>query len=222
MRPTATTKAHIKSFFVVLVTGVFFWQQSVSLSLADPSSPQSTEAPELKINVLEGEDGVNIIKTKTAVKPVVEVRDKNNLPVASAYITFLAPDSGAHVTFEHGRSTYSTLTDANGRARVHVMKPAGPGRFMFKVMASFQGRTATAIIAQTNYATLAAATAAGAGAAAGAGTAAGAGISGLTIGLIVAGVAAGVVTAVALAKNSGGKPTGTIGAAGTPTIGPPH
>ncbi len=221
MRPTARTKAHVKSFFVVLVAGVFFWQQSVSLSIADPTTPQSTEAPELKINVLEGEDGVNIIKTKTAVKPVVEVRDKNNLPVASAYITFFAPESGPHVTFANGRSTYSTLTDANGRATVHVMKPVGPGRFMIKVMASFQGETATATIAQTNYSTLAAATAAGVGAAAGAGTPAGAGISGLMIGLIAAGVAAGVVTAVALAKSGGGKPTGTIGAPGTPTIGPP-
>lgn len=221
MRPTATTKAHFKSYFVVLVAGVFFWQQSVSLSLADPISPQSTEAPELKINVLEGEDGVNIIKTKTAVKPVVEVRDKNNLPVAGAYVTFLAPDSGPHVLFAHGRSSFSTLTDASGRATVHTMKPAGPGAFKIRVQASFQGKTAKATIAQTNYATLAAATAAGAGAAAGAGTAAGGGISGLMMGLIAAGVAAGVVTAVALAKSGGGKPTGTIGAPGTPTIGPP-
>ncbi len=88
-------------------------------------------------------------------------------------------------------------------------------------MASFRGETATAIIAQTNYTTLAAATAAGAGAAAGAGTAAGAGISGLMIGLIAAGVAAGVATTVVLVKTRGGKPAGTIGAAGTPTFGPP-
>ena len=46
------------------------------------------QAPALKIVVLEGEGGVNIIQQKTAVRPLVEVRDRNNLPVAGASVTF--------------------------------------------------------------------------------------------------------------------------------------
>src|SRR5439155_20668973 len=56
----------------------------------------------LTIKVLEGEDGVNIIQKNTAVKPVVEVRDRNNLPVAGATVVFILPDSGPSATFARG------------------------------------------------------------------------------------------------------------------------
>jgi hypothetical protein len=42
----------------------------------------------LKIVVIEGEGGVNIIDKKTAVRPVVEVRDRNDLPVAGVAVRF--------------------------------------------------------------------------------------------------------------------------------------
>jgi hypothetical protein len=212
---------------VVIVAMLFLWQQAVSPLLSQTSKTQPNNVPHLKIVVLAGEDGVNLLKKKTAVRPVVEVRDRNNLPVANAYVAFAAPESGAHVTFAHDSSTYSTVTDASGRAAVHVMKPVGLGHFKISISASFQGQTVTTAIAQTNYATLAAATAAGAGAAAGVGTAAAAGgISGTMIGLIVAGVAAGVGTAVAVSKGGGGSktsstPSGSVGTPGSPTLGPP-
>jgi hypothetical protein len=228
MHPSRSRKANIRSHLVVIVAVVFLWQQSVPLSLSQTANTQASNVPQLKIVVLAGEDGVNIIKAKTAVKPVVEVRDKNNLPVAGAYVAFAAPENGARVTFAHGSSTYSTVTDANGRAAVHVMRPLGPGHFTISVNASFQGQAAAAVIAQTNYLTLAAASAAGVGAAAGAGTAAAGGISGTMIGVIVGAVAAGVGTAVAVSKAGGGAkaapstPTGTIGGVGTPSMGTPH
>jgi hypothetical protein len=221
MRPTHSRKANTRSFLVVIVTVLFLWQQSVSLSVSQTTA-QANSVPQFKIVVLAGEDGVNIIKSKTAVKPVVEVRDKNNLPVAGAYVAFAAPESGAHVTFAHGTSTYSTVTDSSGRATVHIMKPVGAGHFKISVNASFQGQTATTVIAQTNFLTLAAASAAGAGAAAAAGTAAAGGISGLMIGVIAGAVAAGVGTAVAVAKSGGSKTTATVGSGGSPTIGAPH
>jgi hypothetical protein len=46
------------------------------------------QKPVLKIVVIEGEDGVNIIDKKTAVKPIVEVRDQNDLPVAGVPVQF--------------------------------------------------------------------------------------------------------------------------------------
>jgi hypothetical protein len=206
---------------------LFLWQQTVSPLHSQTANPPPKNVAQLKITVLEGEDGVNVIKAKTAVKPVVEVRDKNNLPVAGAYVTFAAPESGAHVAFAHGSSTYSTVTDSSGRAAVHIMKAVGAGHFKISVTTSFQGQAATTAIAQTNFVTMAAATAAGAGAAAGAGTAAAAGgISATMIGIIAAGVAAGVGTAVAASKSGGGSktsssPTGSVGTPGPPQVGPP-
>ena len=47
----------------------------------------------LKIVVISGEDAVNIIQQKTAVAPVVEVRDRNDLPVpAPISSTLPVPD----------------------------------------------------------------------------------------------------------------------------------
>src|SRR5271157_3557947 len=95
-----------------------------------PQNPTDNENQlGLHITVLEGEDGVNILKSKMAVKPVVEVRDKNNLPVADAAVTFLVPESGPRVAFAHGSNTFMTTTDANGRAVVTTSKPVGPGSF---------------------------------------------------------------------------------------------
>ena len=51
--------------------------------LTDPA-PQTARAAALKIVVLEGEGAVNIIQQKTAVAPVIEVRDRNDQPVSGA------------------------------------------------------------------------------------------------------------------------------------------
>ena len=47
-------------------------------------SPAAAQA--LHVVVIEGEDAVNIIQQKTAVRPVVEVRDRNNVPVSGAIV----------------------------------------------------------------------------------------------------------------------------------------
>ena len=139
-----------------------------------PQNPTGNEIQlNLHITVLEGEDGVNILKSKMAVKPVIEVRDKNNLPVAEAAVMFMAPESGPRVAFANGSSTFMTTTDANGRAVVSNSKPVGPGRFKIRVKVDFHGQVLTTSIAQTNYVTVAAATSAGAAVGAGAGVATG-------------------------------------------------
>ena len=64
--------------------------------LANPSTHFSLVAADtavvqpsvLKIVVIEGEAGVNIIRQGTAVAPVIEVRDQNNLPIAGVPVTF--------------------------------------------------------------------------------------------------------------------------------------
>ena len=205
MRLNRSRESYSRPSGVVLLVVVFLWQQSVCPSFSQTINTQSTNAPQLKIVVLEGEDGVNIIKKNTAVKPVVEVRDKNNLPVAGVYVTFIAPGSGPHVIFAHGSTTYSTVTNASGRATIHIMKPVGQGAFKINVNASFQGQTATTTIAQTNYPTVADATASGVS------KVPKSGISGVKIGLIVGAlaVAAGVAAAVVETRGGGKPPTST-------------
>lgn len=165
----------------------------------------------LRVLVIEGEDGVNIIQQKTAVRPVVEVRDRNNLPVSGALVTF-SVEGGKAATFG-GASTLTVATNAAGQAAVSGMTPAVSGAFQIQVSAAFQGQVATATIAQTNVLTAAQAAAAGAasggGAGGGAGTGAGGGgaggaggaaggaggLSATTIGVVGAAVAGGALAA---------------------------
>lgn len=194
----------------------------------------ATASDELKIVVVAGEDAVNIVKKKTAVQPVVEVRDTNNLPVAGATVTFTLPSTGASGTFVGGAHTMTLLTNASGRAAVAGLHPVGTGAFHIAVSASFQGHIATAAIAQTNYLTAAAAASAGAGggaggggagaAGAGAGAGAGGGLSTGVIAGIVAGVAAAAAAGAAVGLSGGKKSpppaaNTTIGL-GTATVNP--
>src|SRR5215470_15695980 len=80
--------------YLALFTGLQPSLQAQALSV-----PQGAPVSDLTIKILEGEDGVNIIQKKSAVKPVVQVVDKNNLPVAGATVVFALPSSGASATF---------------------------------------------------------------------------------------------------------------------------
>lgn len=104
------------------------------------------------INVLDGEDGVNIIKKKTAVKPVVEVKDKNGLPIAGVAVVI---GLGAAGVFDSGAHEATVLTNANGIATAPDFRPLAKGPFTIQVRASYQGVTQTATIRQTNFMTVA-------------------------------------------------------------------
>jgi hypothetical protein len=107
----------------------------------------------LRIRVVSGEDAVNIIQQKTAVAPVVEVRDRNDLPVAGASVVFLIGGKGAR--FAGNATKLQLATDASGRATASGIEAIGKGAVRIEVQASYQGETATATISQTNVATLA-------------------------------------------------------------------
>src|SRR5271157_3660596 len=53
--------------------------------------PGLQTAKSLKIVVLEGQDAVNYIPTRTVTPPVVEVRSERELPVEGATVTFELP-----------------------------------------------------------------------------------------------------------------------------------
>lgn len=167
---------------------------AVALPAARGGQAVTPGRPELKIVVIEGEGAVNIIQQKTAVAPVVEVRDRNDQPVAGAVVTF-AIRSGRG-TFGGGLRTLSVTTNATGRAAAAGFSPTASGAVQINVAASFQGQTAAATIAQTNVATAAQATSATAG---GTGATSG-GLSAVAIGGIVGGAAAGAVVAVKVAN----------------------
>jgi hypothetical protein len=144
----------------------------------------------LRIVVLKGEDAVNVIQQQTAVQPLIEVRDRNNLPVAGATVTFTI-GAGQPAAFAGGVQTLTITTNAAGQAAAGGFNVLGSGAVQIQVQAAYQGQIATAAISQTNVAT--AATASQAGAAGGGG-----GMSGTTIGIIsVAGaaVAGGAIVA---------------------------
>jgi len=146
---------------------------------------------DLKIVVVAGEDGVNIIKQKSAIKPVVEVRDRNDLPVAGVPVTFSIASGGASFG---GASSATVVTNAAGRAAITQLTPSAAGQVQIHVQAVLQGQTATATITQTNYMTAAEAANAGHTAAQSAGKAGsggGGGLSHAAIAGIAGGAAAG-------------------------------
>ena len=121
----------------------------------------------LRIVILDGEDSVNIIAQGTAVPTLVEVRDRNDLPVSGASVLFLLGEGGT-ATLNAGLQQVTLTTNALGQAAV-VVNPLATGAVELSVSATFAGETATAAIVQTNFATVAEAAAAGAGAPGGAG-----------------------------------------------------
>jgi hypothetical protein len=169
------------------------WQETAAGQIP---APAQADTAALRIVVLEGEDGVNIIKKKTAVRAV----------------TFLLPNFGPTGNFAQGGKVFTTVTDATGRATASSFQPSGAGTFQINVSASYQGQRGTTTISQTNFMTAAAAAAGGA---AGAGAGTGGGISAATIGIIV-GVAAAAAVGVAVGVSRGGGNTPASAAAPAP------
>jgi hypothetical protein len=185
------------------------WFAAALLAVAGAGAAAAQQNAGLRIAVISGEDAVNIIQQKTAVAPLVEVRDRNNQPVAGAIVTF-SIEGGKAATFG-GASTLTVATNAAGQAAVTSLTPSAAGAFQIQVSAAFQGQVATATIAQTNVMTAAQAAAAsaassggsasgGAGSGAGGAAGGGGGLSTTTIAVAGAAVAGGAVAATQVAK----------------------
>jgi hypothetical protein len=128
-----------RSILACLIGGIF------------PAGAQ--DQPELQILVIGGEGSINNVKQRTAREPVIEVRDRNNRPVAGAAVLFEAPRSGASGTFTGGSSSLRVTADAQGRAVGQGFQPNNStGDFVVQVTATFAGATATAAIHMRNVA----------------------------------------------------------------------
>lgn len=174
------------------------------VQLSGTATTQS--APPLRIVVVEGEDAVNVIQQKSAVAPVIEVRDRNDLPIAGATVTFTI--GGNTASFAGGVQTLTVVTNAAGQAAAAAVSPLATGTVQINVAAVFQGQAAVATITQTNVLTAAqAATAAGAtgagassgstgsSGAAGGAAGGGGGLSATTIGIAAVAVGGGAFAA---------------------------
>lgn len=126
---------------------------------------------------------------ETAVAPVVEVRDRNDQPVAGALVSFTI-NGGRNARFAGGLRSVTLSTNAAGRAAATTATPTGSGAVQMNVAATFQGQTATATITQSNVATAAQASAASN---ASGGSASGGGLSTGTLTAIGAAAAGGLI-----------------------------
>ncbi len=184
---------------------------------------QTPAAPSrlLSLEIVDGEDAINDLKLGTAREPVVEVQDENHKPVAGALVSF---SLARHSLFN--RTVFRASTDSTGRVHVNPLQlNHNPGRFEIHIKASYQGRTATITMHQTNVAgAVGAAGAATVAPAAVAGAAAGAAAVPATSGLIAIAVIAGAVVAGATVGSLAA--TGVIGGSGgksaTISVGMPH
>lgn len=197
-----------------------------ALALSQPAGP-------FKIVVLAGEDSVNVIQQKTAVAPLVEVRDRNNNPVSGAVVTF-AIQGGKAAAFQGGAATMTVTTTAAGQAAAAGLTPLTTGAVNISVSAAVQGQVVTAAITQVNVMTAAEAAAAagatgagaggggagGSGAAAGGGAAGGGGgLSATTIAIVGGVAAAGAVAATQVVGGSGDAYSGSFSLTGTVNFG---
>jgi hypothetical protein len=79
------------------------------------------------------------------------VLDLQGEPVTGAEVRFTAPTMGPTVTFFGAADAAAVVTDSEGRAQAPAMLPnTYTGEFAIEITANHEGRTATALIHQTN------------------------------------------------------------------------
>ncbi|MBV9762735.1 MAG: hypothetical protein JO340_19400 [Acidobacteriaceae bacterium] len=185
-----------------------------------PAQPGSG-ASGLRIVVVQGEKAANVVD-KPAIKPSVEVRDKNNAPVAGALVTFATPSDGPGVIFSTGLREASVMTDENGRAAIVSATAVNAGAFSYQIEATYQGQQANATISQTNYMT--AAEALGSGATQGAPVKKRSKMIWIVLGgvAVAAGVGAAAFHGGGSSSSAAPAQTVIIGAGSGATVGAPH
>jgi hypothetical protein len=188
-----------------MVRSAFAWLCCALVFSASVSAQTTDEQPRFQLVVVRGEDAQNNIKKGRATKAVVEVRDRNNKPVAGIAVLFLLPDSGAGGSFVGGAQTASVSTNSLGQAAV-TYKPNGvTGNFNLKASVKSGNSESSVNIPQSNIA----------GAAAG--------LSTTTI-VLLAVAAAGVGIGLGVGLNQGGgtaRTTPVTLTPGGPAVGPP-
>ena len=127
-----------------------------ALAVCSPVWAQAVEGEaRFQLVVVRGDDAQNNIKKGRATKAVVEVRDRNNKPVAGVAVLFALPDSGPSGIFVSGAQTTTVTTDSAGQAAVTFKPNNVTGQFNLK--ASVKNPDSSVNIKQNNIVATAAA-----------------------------------------------------------------
>ncbi len=193
LQPGARGLIAIGTTLLVIFAGL----NPLTLAAQEPA-PQK-----LNIVIVEGDAAINNVKLRTAREPIVEVQDENHRPVAGAIVLFTLPGRGAGGVFAQGAKTFSTVTNAEGRAVAQGFQPnTVAGRYQIQVRASYRGTSTNTTIAQRNMRPGLSTTAK------------------ILIGVGV--VAVGAVVGAVVATRGNGGATPTVITAGPPTVGGPR
>jgi hypothetical protein len=131
---------------------LIFAYAAIAQQRPSPATSAAASAPAgIKILVLEGQDAINSVRSATAIQPVVEVRDENDLPIEGATVTFQLPKTGPGGFFPGQKLTLEAKTDFRGQVGATGFVPNNKqGAFQIHVTATDGGRTGEAVISQTN------------------------------------------------------------------------
>lgn len=121
----------------------------IFLMLHSPLTGQT--AGFLRLTPAEGEGAFNSMRSAYVHPPAVRVTDENGAAITGAEVTFLFPAVGAGAVLPGGGTTLKAISDETGLARCPAYKPnSEEGRFKIKVTATYQGKTGTLVVNQSN------------------------------------------------------------------------
>jgi hypothetical protein len=174
--------------------------------LAQQPAGAPAGAPKYKLTVVpDASTSKRVKKGRVSSQVVVRVTDENDVPIPAIAITFTIPQVAGGAAFANGGITAIVTTNAAGIASSGTFSAAAGSSFSVGAAAAVPGGTVTLAVPVTTAAV--AATAAGIS-------------TGVIVGIVAGVGAAAAAVGIAVAKG-GGKATGTIGSAGTPTFGHP-
>ena len=122
------------------------------LVVCSPVWAQAEGETRYQLVVVRGDDAQNNIKKGRATKAVVEVRDRNNKPVAGVAVLFQLPDSGPGGSFVTGSQTATVTTDNLGQAAVTYKPNNVPGQFNLKASVKSGSNESSVNVKQNNVA----------------------------------------------------------------------
>ncbi len=138
-------------WLAIAMGGIFWIQQGAAVTLAQDNAATSN----LRIVVLEGEGAFNSIHDSTPQTISVRVEDGAQRPVSGASVTFQLPANGPSGSFRDESRIAMRTSDLKGEAIISGIEPNDvQGEFQIRVTASYQGKTANAVINQTNVMSL--------------------------------------------------------------------
>jgi outer membrane receptor protein involved in Fe transport len=104
----------------------------------------------LKVLVLKGAEVSNFIPDRISRPVVVEVLDKNEIPVEGASVLFELPQTGPGGSFANGEHSRTVKTDLRGQAAVSFEISPEQGKFQIAVTATAGDNSGKATISQAS------------------------------------------------------------------------